>query len=361
MRGISHYFEKSTQKWIISIYWEHSRYYIRRDPFLLLPFYTEEHAKKVRAAIEIEIKKGEFNPKFWMPDSPMAIRVYSLEEWLPVKSASKKTLQDYQSYFKNHVIPYFGDKDIRRTRANDVIKFRDHLTAKGLGAKTVYNVMAALKTMFRDAWRNEDIPKTPPFPPMSIPLPDEIEYLKMEQQSTILGCIPERDRPIFEIGMEYGLRVGEVRAIQKDCLTDKELIIKRAFSDNDLMETTKTKVTRRYELTDYAKGVLGLIPAHLGPYVFVRWDGKPYTNKNLNEIWKAAALESGINIKLYNAFRHSLGCQLLDMGASMDEVRDMLGHQNESMTRRYAKRNPAGKKSLLEQRRNVILLKRKGE
>ena len=40
--------------------------------------------------------------------------------------------------------------------------------------------------------------------------------------------------------MEYGLRTQEVRAIQKDCIKDGVLTIRRKFSENRLVETTKT-------------------------------------------------------------------------------------------------------------------------
>ena len=39
--------------------------------------------------------------------------------------------------------------------------------------------------------------------------------------------------------MEYGVRPGKARALQKDCLADGNVIIRRAFSDNELRETMK--------------------------------------------------------------------------------------------------------------------------
>ena len=57
----------------------------------------------------------------------------------------------------------------------------------------------------------------------------EIEYITLEQQNTILSHIPERYRPIFQFMMEYGCRPGEARALQKDCIVDKHIIIRRAF------------------------------------------------------------------------------------------------------------------------------------
>ena len=79
--------------------------------------------------------------------------------------------------------------------------------------------------------------------------------------------------------MEYDVRPGEARAFQKDCLADGNVIILRAFLDNELRETTKTGRIRIYQITAYFQTVLDRIQPHLSPFVFVRDDGKPYTSK----------------------------------------------------------------------------------
>jgi integrase len=214
--------------------------------------------------------------------------------------------------------------------------------------------------MMRWAWRNEDLPKVPPFPKLTYTLP-EIEYLTLDQQESILEAIAQRHRPIFQFMMEYGVRPGEARALQKDCLENGYVIIRRAFSENEL-KTTKTGTIRRYQITPYFQEVLDNIQPHLSAFVFVREDGKPYTGKNLNKIWHEACKKVGIKIKMYNGVRHSLGCQLLDMGCDMDLVRDQLGHTKMEMTRRYAKRSKQTlADALMARRKKVINFKKKSQ
>jgi len=121
-----------------------------------------------------------------MPDSPMSTRVYA-EEWLDCINVSKKTLKDYRSSVNNYIIPFFGEKDIRRIRYNDLVKFYIWIPRVDKGK---YNVMSVLKTMLRYAWRNEDLPKVPPFPKLTYKLP-EIEYLTLEQQEYVAEKINE--------------------------------------------------------------------------------------------------------------------------------------------------------------------------
>ena len=210
--------------------------------------------------------------------------------------------------------------------------------------------MEALKAMVRWAYSNEEIKHVPPFPKMSMGESPEIEYLTIEQQDKVLAEIPAQDTPVFRFAMEYGLRVGEVRAIKRDAIKGEKIYIKRAFSDNDLKESTKTGEIRSYDLTPKAKEIIEG-QKHFGEYIFIRTDGKPYTDKNLNRIWHEAEEKAGIKIKLYNAIRHSLGCQLLDEGHDLSLVQEVLGHKSASMTRRYAKRTAKKIGQVLSMRR----------
>lgn len=348
MKGSVHY-DKKAKRWLISVYWEGKQYRFWRHPLTREPFWHRKNADKQLNRIRTEIDENYFNPKHWLPDSPMSIRKYA-EDWLDCIDVSRNTLKDYRSSVNNYIVPFFGDKDIRRIRHNDLVQFHKWINRTDKGK---YNVMSCLRTMMRYAWRNEDLDRVPPFPKLTFTLP-EIEYLTFEQQESILKEIPERHRPVYQFMMEYGVRPGEAMALMKDCIVDEQVIIRRAFSNNELRDTTKTGKVRRYQITIYFQTVLESITSHLSPYVFVRDDGKPYTSKNLNKVWKNACSKVGIKIKMYNGVRHSLGCQLLDMGYDLALVQDQLGHTKPEMTRRYAKRSPQGLADALEARRNNV-------
>jgi integrase len=345
--------DKRDEKYHISIYWEKRRYKIFKHPVTGEPFYNRKQAEKQLSRIRTEIDDGTFQPRAWLPDKPLSTRQYC-KTWLKDLDVSKKTKIGYATAVKRYIIPFFKDKDIRNIRFNDIKNFKKQLP---LSDKGIYNTVGVLKTLLREAFRNEDIPRIPPFPKLSLNDDDNIEYLEIEEQDRILEKIPGRHRPIFQCGMEYGLRTQEVRAIQKDCIRDGVLIIRRKFSENKLVETTKTgiKGIRRFEITPYFQGVLDSIEPHLSPFVFVRDDSKPYTNKNLNKIWHEAEEKAGIKCKLQNAFRHSLGCQLLDQGEELDLVRQALGHTNNRMTRKYATRKAIKVTEALNRRRSNVV------
>ncbi len=352
MKGSVHY-DKKSKRWFVSVYWGGKRYKYFRHPITGEPFFAQKSAEKQLGKIRTEVDEGYFNPKHWKVSSPLLVKTYTFD-WLDSINVSANTLMDYRSSVKNYIIPYMGEKDIRKIRYNDIVKFYKWISRSDKGK---YNVVSALKTMLRYAWRNEDILKVPPFPKLNYLMP-EIEYITLEQQNIIMSYIPERHRPVYQFMTEYGCRPGEARALQRDCIVDGEIVIRRAFSNNILRATTKTGRVRRYKITIYFKEVLDNMSLHISPFVFVRDDGKPYTSKNLNKIWHDACNKAGIHIKLYNGVRHSLGCQLLDMGYDIDLVREQLGHTKIEMTQRYAKRSNETLCDALESRRgNVVEFK----
>ena len=349
--GGSIQWDAKSRSYYIAVYWDGRHHRIWRNPVTGDKLYDKRQAGKMLAKVQSEVDEGVFNPRHWRPDNPMRVDHY-FKEWLANIDATTKTRRDYNTYFSKHINPVIGHFDLRHIRKKHLVQLKRGLA---LSDKGKYNVMGALKSMLRWAWGNEDIQRVPPFPKLSFD-PPVIVYLTFDQQKAVLSEIPQRHRPIFEIGMEYGLRVGEARAIMWDCVTNEELIIQRAFSDNRLRETTKTSRIRTIGMTDYAKGIFSSIQRSLSPFVFIRpSDGKPYTNKNLNQIWHLACEKTGIQIKLYNAFRHSVGCQLLDQGEDEGTVQDLFGHTTRRMTRRYAKRTSTTIASALERRRGNVV------
>ena len=93
----------------------------------------------------------------------------------------------------------------------------------------------------------------------------------------------------------------------------------------------------------------------LSLFEFVRAIGKPYTANSLPNIWNKACNEAGIEINLYSATRHSLGCQIVDAGFPLDIVQDQFGHTRQDMTRRYAQRVVEVRKSTIDSARGRVV------
>jgi len=159
----------------------------------------------------------------------------------------------------------------------------------------------------------------------------------VEWQQKVLDAIPDKDRPVFILIAAWGLRPGEARALQWDCVDFDEgvLTIKRTFSGtgcNNLEEYTKTRRIRYLPITEELDAILRPMRG-LGGFVFRNQHGRPYT-ANLSRIWNEALEKAKCpkKVNLYQGTRHSFATQHSD---HLDIVRQVLGHTRADMTRRY--------------------------
>lgn len=357
--GGSKHFNAKSKRWFISVYWQKKQFTIWR--YNGDPIWHEKTADKLLGKIRGEVDDGVFNPRSYLPDSPLSLAAYS-KQWLAASQACTNTKRVYRSSIRR-AISYLGpEHDIRTITHSKLLQLYNDLD---LSEKGRYNVLTALKTMLRAAYKDELIKKVPPFPRLSMGLPQEIPYLSQKQQAKVLEAIPERHRPIFELMAEYGLRPGEARALKWDCVTDDTITIRRAYSDNKLVERTKTGESRAYGITERARRVLQEARARwpFSDFVFAKnRRGTSYRGNDLNDLWKEACSGIGLHIRLYNGVRHSRASQLLDAGHDYSVVSDVLGHSSVQMTRsRYAHRSKASITAILEGMNNVVQFERKEE
>ena len=346
------YYDKKAERWYVQVSWQKKVYRIFR--YNGEPMFAKQTADKLLGKIRAEVDAKTFNPKAYFPKSPLSVREYATR-WLTLIDCKPNTIRDYKLSINHYIIPFYGDRDIRTIRHSDIVAFQKDVATKRV-QKGVYNVMSCFRTLLRWAHRNEDIEKVPPFPKLSQGEKPKIVYLPIEAQEKVFSCIIQEHRPIFQFGAEYGLRIGEMRALQWDCITDKEVLVRRTFGENKLEQTTKTGKTRTLGLTENARSILNSLTRTSTTFIFVREDGKPYTNKNLNALWRDACSTAGMGaFKLYNAVRHSLGCQLLDQGVSIDAVRQIYGHARSEMTQRYAERTKDALTEILERRTAKVI------
>ncbi len=316
-------------------------------------------ASKMLALIQVAIDRHNkgietFDPSHFRPNSPLSLKQYS-EQWLNAADVCKNTKKVYRHAI-GKAMEYFGaEQDIRQLSHTNLLLFKKSLN---MSNDAIYNIMSALKTMLR--FYKQDRPEfiLPIFPPMS-KVGKEPVYLTFEEQETVLKAIPERHRPIYIIMMEYGIRPQEATALKWDCITDTHITFKRSHSEYELRETTKTgnQGVRTELITSRAKDALGLsklYPSWKGWVFSHNTRGSHYDNKLLNRIWKNACSVTGVKIGLYEAVRHSLGCQLADAGYPLDFIQDVYQHTSLKTTRRYAKRQRSMIADALENRGKVL-------
>ena len=364
------YRDAKTGHWYIQVQWQRKteKFFTYEYKGVWFPFESRGHANKILSLMQDDIDHRTFVPATYRKNSPLSIKAYA-EIWIKASDICKNAKNKYRSHIK-HAIKYFGENfDIRdfTISHSKLILFKNQLrnlkTGEPLSNDAVYNVMGALKTMLRFYRCDNPAFIVPVFPKMSKTEREEVEFLTFEDQQTILNAIPERHRPIFQFAMEYGVRPQEATALKWDCITETHVTFRRSHSEYELRETTKTgDIGIRTEvLSTRAKEALKNTknwPSFKGWVFCHNAKGSHYDNKIMNTIWKAACQQTGFKIGLYEAIRHSWGCQLVESGMSIEDVRDAFRHTSTKTTRRYAHRKRAYIAEAIENRGNVVPFKK---
>jgi integrase len=163
---------------------------------------------------------------------------------------------------------------------------------------------------------------------------DSIKYLTEPQLEAFFRVIEDpRDIAIFRIAYHRGLRAGEVGNLQlADYIErDDRLVIRRLKGSAGGEYHLCSREVR--SLKNYLK-IRGREP---GP-LFLTRKGKGISQQRLDALMKRYGALAGLPPELCHthALKHSCCTHLLNLGESLDDVRDHVGHRNPQNTLIYA-------------------------
>ena len=266
----------------------------------------------------------------------------------------KNLLKDYGYYLKieramsqNTVASYCSDVEkFMAFYDSDVSQLNDgHLTAflnsrEGISKRTQARVLSSLRSFC--TWLVlEGLLKDNPCDRIDAPklgryLPD---VLSVEEVQTMMDAVDEstwlgrRDRALLEVLYGCGLRVSEAVGLRVSCLyLDEDCV--RVVGKGD-----KERLVPIGEMaSDALVAYLQERPAEFSKaeYIFVNRYGNPLSRVSAFNTVKKAALLAGIRKEISpHTFRHSFATHLIENGADLRLVQEMLGHESVSTTEIY--------------------------
>lgn len=338
------------------------------------PLQIYEIAKHTLIEVNKRIEKGNFNPKDFKKRDLKKIRfsdyamqwIKNYEQKCKMKECSPGTIKSFKSRVTKYMIPFFKEIDIRDINKGKVKEFNLWLPVY-LKPNSRRNIMKTLRAILLDAEDNEDIPKAPKFKKMPVER-KHAGWIDQETQEIILNHIPEYHRPIYNFMIDTGCRPGEARALDVQCFDEKRkvVLIQSTFSDNILMDRTKTGNDRTIPITDDLFNILVEIKkTMLSGFLFRNQQGRFYEKTHLNWLWNNAVEKAGFpHIALKNGTRHSFICQKLNAGESIKLVSEFVGHSAIRMTEIYTDVNVESLRMILKPKAPVLgpkkALKKKG-
>ncbi len=230
-----------------------------------------------------------------------------------------------------------------KVKTEDIRSFLGFMLKSGLGKRSIARKLSAVKSWFRYMLRNDIIPVNPAgvvsAPRLDRPLPT---VLSEAQTFQLMSLPPDdsfqglRDRAILELFYGCGIRLSELLNLQiADLDFSRELI--RVLGKRQKERLIPFGKYARIALENYLKIRDEEIPHLEDPsIVFVDSKGKPLypvkvqkmVHRYMQELSEQAHLSPHV-------LRHSFATHLLDRGADLMVVKELLGHESLSTTQIY--------------------------
>lgn len=225
-----------------------------------------------------------------------------------------------------------------------VISYLNSLKNKGRANSTISRNLASLKSFFQflvcsqevdyDPTSDIEAPKVEKRPPRILSMSEVELLLEQPDLSRTTGL---RDKAMLEVLYATGIRVSELVALDVE---DIDLGAKELFCG-------VSGKTRRLPLGSIAVKALeeycsdarlALVKSSKEPALFVNHHGRRLTRQGFWKIIKKYAKSAGIKHSITpHTLRHSFACHLLENGADLRSVQEMLGHADISTTQIYRK------------------------
>ena len=262
-------------------------------------------------------------------------------------SAYRDDLESFLGFLCNDYFNIERDKiDLSRVDHLTVRSYLAHLSRRKLARASVARHLSALRTFFKwlvregvveaNPARTVSSPKREKHLPSVMQPPDVALLLEQPDPSTTLGL---RDAAFMELLYASGLRISELVGIDIDDLELRAKLVKvhgKGSKERIVPFGSKAEAALRAYLA--VRGELCGDPDEQA--VFVNYKGKRITTRSVRRLFdgylKKAALRAGISP---HTMRHSFATHLLNAGADLRGIQELLGHASLSTTQKYTHLN----------------------
>lgn len=269
-------------------------------------------------------------------------------------SKSSEELESYAKYLsleKNYSIHTVDNysRDIRQflvftqdvidVQENKIREFLEFLNKKKYDKTSIIRKIIAVRNFYKYLVKAKKTPKNP-FLYILTPKDDKKlpNFLTEQETAALLDAAGEgsflalRDKTILELLYSTGIRVHEITTLDTSDVdfVNEEIKVLGKGAKERIVPTGGQAVT---SLRKYMKELKKIIPAGA---LFINNNKGRLTTRGIEMMIKKYAVKAGIEKKVTpHTLRHSFATHLLDRGADLRSVQELLGHANLSTTQIY--------------------------
>ncbi len=240
---------------------------------------------------------------------------------------------------------YVGSRDWKSLDHLAIRGFLSQLYAKGLSKTSVARALAAVRSLFRWLAQEGVVEQNPaklvatPRLAKKLPRVPTIEEMNgvLDGAMPEIASFPERDRLLLELLYGCGIRNSELVGINLDDIRlSSEVILIRGKGKKEryvpfggaAMEALKVYLPWRQSLLATLRKT--------NPALLLNQRGGRLTTRSIGRIVKRIAVARGLSPDVHpHTLRHAFGTHMLEEGADLRAIQELLGHERLATTQRY--------------------------
>lgn len=252
------------------------------------------------------------------------------------KLAYKKDLLKYHNYLKKKNIIYIDD-----IRKENITNFLEVLKKENLKPQTIAHYLTSIKNFHKFLIQNNyldyNVAQSIERPKLSKKLPN---VLTVEEVTKLLDIQPVtpfdyRNKCMLELLYGTGLRISELLSLTVNDIDTINCTV-RCIGKGNKERIVPINDYIIESLNNYQKVRLLLLKGKTTKELFLNSRGDKISREGFFKILKKLLLEKGLNPNISpHTLRHSFATHLLEYGADLRVIQEMLGHSDISTTRIY--------------------------
>jgi integrase/recombinase XerC len=271
------------------------------------------------------------------------------------RNASAHTIKAYTGDLDNfaaYIGPRMGPRDWNWKKIDHIAirGFLSHLYDKGLSKTSVARALAAVRSLYR--WLAQEgvveqntakLVSTPRLPKKlpRVPTIEEMNFV-LDGKMPEVASFPERDRLLFELLYGCGIRNSELVGINLDdiSLSNEAILIRGKGKKERYVPFGGSALAALAVYLPWRQQLLATLkktmPAKAMPALFVNQRGGRLTTRSVGRIVKRIAVAKGLSPEVHpHTLRHAFGTHMLEEGADLRAIQELLGHERLATTQRY--------------------------
>lgn len=265
-----------------------------------------------------------------------------------VRHASENTTDSYERDLRKleHYLSEQGISQVTQITATNLNSYILYLEKEGKKPSTISRCIASMKAFFQYLLKQgilkEDLTEELKSPKIEKKVP---EILSTEEVECLLkqtkGSTPKelRDCAMLELLYATGIRVSELIGLKLTDVNLKMEYIKCQDAHKERIipfgNVAKNAVSRYL-----AEGRTELVQEAESPWLFTNCSGQPMSRQGFWKLIKGYGKKAGIHHEITpHTLRHSFAAHLVNNGADLRAVQEMMGHSDIATTQIYARMN----------------------